>query len=334
MPGSATFAFDDPIPYQAAVRGAEVAVAVTAKGDFRADLIQIDFDTLWMQSGWENLPRVIRSMVSPSRAVVFFLADADQPTLQYGGLELRSDVIAANRPSALIHIRSQKPCRWAAMSLPPKSLSAASRALVGRELTDLPELDFVRPSTHRMTRLVRLHAAVRQLTDTAPDILFKPEIRSAMEHELIHSMVTCLADEEHTNVRSAWRQHTAIIHRFEEVLAANCERPMYLTEICAAVGVSERTLRLSCQEHLGMGPIRYLWLRRMHLARRALLHAEPAKITVTQIATDHGFWELGRFSVAYQALFGEQPSVSLHKPPDFHRAIQTDPFSFGDSDFA
>jgi AraC-like DNA-binding protein len=334
MPGSATFTFDDPIPYQAAIRGGEVAVSVTAKGDFRAELIQVDFDTLWMQSGWENLPRVIRSMVSPNRAVVFFLADADQPTLQYGGLELRSDVIAANRPSALIHIHSQYPCRWAAMSLPPKSLSAASRALLGRELTNPPELDFVHPSPHRMTRLVRLHAAARQLTDTAPDILFKPEVCRTVEHELIHSMVTCLADEERTNVRSAWRQHTAIIHRFEEVLAANCERPMYLTEICAAVGVSERTLRLSCQEHLGMGPIRYLWLRRMHLARRALLHAEPAKATVTQIATDHGFWELGRFSVAYQALFGEAPSVSLHKPPDFHRAIQTDPLSFGDSVFA
>jgi len=57
-----------------------------------------------------------------------------------------------------------------------------------------------------------------------------------------------------------------------------------------------------------MGPIRYLWLRRMHLARSALLFADPAKATVTQIATDHGFWELGHFSVAYQALFGLPPT--------------------------
>jgi AraC-like DNA-binding protein len=89
---------------------------------------------------------------------------------------------------------------------------------------------------------------------------------------------------------------------------------VYLTEICAAIAVSGRTLRTCCHEHLGMGPIRYLWLRRMHLARRALVRAAPAAMTVTEIATDHGFWELGRFSVEYRTLFGETPSASLHRP--------------------
>ena len=48
-----------------------------------------------------------------------------------------------------------------------------------------------------------------------------------------------------------------------------------------------------------MGPLRYLWLRRMHLARRALLLASEGGATVTSIAMAHGFWELGHFSVAY-----------------------------------
>jgi AraC-like DNA-binding protein len=52
-----------------------------------------------------------------------------------------------------------------------------------------------------------------------------------------------------------------------EFLEAHPHRPLYLTEICAAIGVSERTLRASCERHLGMGPIRYLTLRRMHLVR-------------------------------------------------------------------
>jgi len=89
-----------------------------------------------------------------------------------------------------------------------------------------------------------------------------------------------------------------------------------LTEICAAIGVAEGTLRVACEEHLGMGPIRYLSLRRMHLVRRALLRADPSMATVTRLATDHGFWELGRFSVAYRTLFGEPPSESLRRPPD------------------
>jgi transcriptional regulator GlxA family with amidase domain len=105
-----------------------------------------------------------------------------------------------------------------------------------------------------------------------------------------------------------------MLTRFAEFLEANLDRPLYLTEICAAIGVAERTFRASCEEHLGMGPIRYLTLRRMHLVRRALLHSHPSMETVTQIVTDHGFWELGRFSVAYRALFGEPPSETLRQP--------------------
>jgi transcriptional regulator GlxA family with amidase domain len=102
----------------------------------------------------------------------------------------------------------------------------------------------------------------------------------------------------------------------EEVLEANPDRTLYVAELCAATGASDRTLRACCQEHLGMSPTRYLWLRRMYLARRALRRADPAMTTVTEIATNCGFWELGRFSVAYRALFGESPSAALRRPPE------------------
>ena len=40
----------------------------------------------------------------------------------------------------------------------------------------------------------------------------------------------------------------------------------------------------------------------MHLVRRALRSADAEKTTVTEIAIDYRFWELGRFAVAYQSL--------------------------------
>jgi AraC-like DNA-binding protein len=73
------------------------------------------------------------------------------------------------------------------------------------------------------------------------------------------------------------------------------------------------TLRASCEEHLGMGPIRFLTLRRMHLVHQALLRADPSKSTVTGIVTDYGFWEPGRFSGTYRTFFGESPSATLRR---------------------
>ena len=128
---------------------------------------------------------------------------------------------------------------------------------------------------------------------------------------MVHLMVRCLADGEPLGMTAGGRRHDAIVARFEEFLEAHPDTPLYLTEICAGIAVSERTLRVACEEHLGMGPIRYLSLRRMHLVRRALLQADASTTTVTRIATDHGFWELGRFSVAYRNLFGEQPPATF-----------------------
>ncbi len=114
---------------------------------------------------------------------------------------------------------------------------------------------------------------------------------------------------------SAGRRHL-IVARFEAYLDANPTTRLSLPEICDAIDVAERTLRRACEDLLGMSPIRYLSFRRMHLVRRALLRAMPSTVTVTKIACDYGFCELGRFSNAYRALFGESPSATLKRPPN------------------
>jgi transcriptional regulator GlxA family with amidase domain len=131
---------------------------------------------------------------------------------------------------------------------------------------------------------------------------------------MIAMMTRCLSESELSEKTAGGRCHCAIIARFQQYLEAHPDTPLHLIEICAAIGTPERTLRAACEEHLGMGPIRYLNLRRMRLVRRALARANPSIATVTQVATDHGFWELGRFAVTYRALFGESPSETLRRP--------------------
>jgi AraC-like DNA-binding protein len=136
-------------------------------------------------------------------------------------------------------------------------------------------------------------------------------------------MIACLTDPVTEERYRASRARLPIMQRFEQMLDENADEPLYLAEVCAAVGVSDRTLRLHCQEQLGMSPHRYLWLRRMNLVRRALSLADSTVRTVTEIANDHGFAELGRFAVAYRNLFGESPSITLRRAPDDRRSVST-----------
>lgn len=326
MPWSRILGFTDPFQYQSSVRAADVELYPTMRGEFRAELTQINLHQLWMQRFREKLPQVYASKIRPGRRVIGFLTADHQPGLQHCGIELSPrDIVVSN--DDVMHHRTRGDCRYGAMSLATDDFDAACKAIIGHELSGWPLKHLVRPEATLMSRLVKLHEMVDQLARTTPDILALPEVARSLEQELIHLMIRCLVDGKALGMTAGGRRHEAIVARFEEFLEANPDTPLYLTEICAGVGVAERTLRAACEEHLGMGPIRYLSLRRMHLVRRALLRADPLTATVTRLATDHGFWELGRFSVAYKTLFGESPSESLRRPPDDYRIMPNRPSS-------
>jgi AraC-like DNA-binding protein len=199
------------------------------------------------------------------------------------------------------------------MSLGHGDLAAAGEAIAGQELTGPADTYFAEQPIECLVHLRMVHSQAVRLARTAPQTLATPAIARALEQELTRTLIRLLAGTWTAERRWLPGQHARIVNRFEEFLEARPDEPVYLAEICTAIGTSERTLRTCCQEVLGVGPVRFLWLRRMHLARRALAHADGETTTVTEIATMHGFWELGRFSVEYRALFGESPSRSLRR---------------------
>jgi methylphosphotriester-DNA--protein-cysteine methyltransferase len=161
-----------------------------------------------------------------------------------------------------------------------------------------------------LATLRRLHETAATLAEDAPEVLAHPDAAHGFEQALTEAMVKCLAGEAPED-RTASGQRAAIMRRFRRVIETRGDEPLYLPEICKAVGASDRMLRKCCQEHLGMGPKRYLLLRRMHLFRRALRESSPGESTVTAAATSYGFWQFGRLAVEYRALFGESPSATL-----------------------
>lgn len=106
--------------------------------------------------------------------------------------------------------------------------------------------------------------------------------------------------------------YQAIVDHVERIAHEQMGEQLHIRYLCQRCGVTERKLRSAFRSIHGATPYRYLREFRMHEAREALLHPKSAA-TVTSIATEFGFVELGRFSVEYRSVFGECPSVTLRR---------------------
>jgi AraC-like DNA-binding protein len=312
--------FRDPWEHQSFFRAADMKVVVTERGDYSSDLTRIDLHQLWMQRNLTSLPQITHLSDHDYRCPIAFLTDAQQAPIVRNGEEVQPGTIVVSAPRAEYYYRMTAPCRIGFMSLAPSELAAAGRAIAGYDLTAPAETRLIRPPEHLMARLLQLHEAAGHLAATTPDILTHPQVARAFEDELIRAMIGCLTEATTVDSGSRAYMRVPVMQRFERVVGEAEGEPLYVMEICARIGVQVRTLRNYCLEYLGVSPHRYLWLRRMHQVRRALSLANPAEKTVTTIANDFGFWELGRFSVAYRELFGESPSTTLRDTAD-HVAV-------------
>jgi transcriptional regulator GlxA family with amidase domain len=203
---------------------------------------------------------------------------------------------------------------YGSMSLPLEEMATVGEEMAAFDLSPPRDAMLITPPPAAMTRLQRLHAAAGQLAENAPEMIAHPEAARGLEQLLIHALVECLSFGQASEDRSALRRHATIMRRFRRAVEETSDQALYIPELSKAIGVSDRTLEVCCQEQLGMSPKRYLRLRRMHLARRALRDSASDITTVTEIATQYGFWHFGRFAGDYQSLFGEAPSATLHRP--------------------
>ena len=314
MPGSAARTFADPFEYQTFTCDAQHRVVVTGAGAYRAKTIRIDLQQVLLRRAWQSLPTISHLAIPAGRSAICFSVDSHEALGVWGGKEIQPGGIFVVHSGGEFFSQTNERGSWAALSLSADALAASAQVLTGHDL-ELPAVtQLARPQTAAMARLSALHKAAGDLAEATPEILARPEVAEAIETELLRAAVGCLTDT--ATIQENRTPRLKVMSRFEDFINANSDRILYITDVCKGIGVSERTLRLHCIEHLGISPHRYLWLQRMHQTRRALALADAKVRSVTDIATDHGFWELGRFSVAYKKLFNESPSATLRRAAD------------------
>jgi AraC-like DNA-binding protein len=127
-------------------------------------------------------------------------------------------------------------------------------------------------------------------------------------------LAACLArsNADRTQIAATIRR-SRIVRRAEAFFRTHLTEGVSVVQLSTVAGVSERSLRNAFYDVYTTSPKRYMMLWQLHQVRRALRSPDVRRATVTDVATGHGFYELGRFAGAYKSLFGEAPSETLNK---------------------
>ena len=300
--------FDNPRDYERCIRLARVSdLVVSERGVFNATLAIVNVGRVWLQSGRESLARTMHIAIEDPWRSLAFLADRQAASIIQSGEEFGDGDLVSFGLKTSHFQRTFGPIRWAGISLQPGDLEQAVTAIAGGEIGDPSTSLWMKPSAERLAHLRKLHLEVNRMAAAGETALEHPEVVRSLEQAFTAAMVSCLTGGTGGSHGSGWHRHQQIMKRFREWLDTNGDRAVYLQDVCSALQVSAPTLRRYCEEHLGMSPMHYLWLRRMNLARREL---QLRQTSVTATAMNFGFWHLGRFADEYRSLFGEAPSAT------------------------
>jgi AraC-like DNA-binding protein len=315
MPSSTVRSFSDVDEYSAAIRQGTVQMTVTGRGHFSAKLIRIDLHRLWMQRFSDDLPRVAHIDGHGERAIISFRTQPG-PSMSWAGFDLQPSAILRHRVGGPSFQHTTGPSTFGSMSLPLEDFESVIGVVAGSDVRPPRDTLVATPRVAAMEKLQRLHATAGYLAETSPEIIANPEAARGLEQALVEAAVGCLTEAETAEERSARGRHELVAQRFYRMMEAHPNDALYIPQVCKAIGVAERTLRMCCYDQLGMSPKQFLLVRRMNLVHQALKQAMAIATTVTEAATRYGFYDFGRFAGAYRSLFGELPSMTLARPPE------------------
>lgn len=160
-----------------------------------------------------------------------------------------------------------------------------------------------------LRRMIRLF--VQQVDDE--NSLLSPLAVREMEQAVIvqllfasrHNFSRMLEKEPSDPASPQLRQVAAYIE-------ANWNRPITIEVLAEVAGVSARSLFKGFAKTHGCSPMSFVKSIRLRQARDRLMKPDDAT-TVTGVALDCGFSNLGHFASDFRSAFGERPSEILHR---------------------
>jgi AraC-like DNA-binding protein len=237
------------------------------------------------------------------------------------GLPLRSGVLLVAQPEAEVQLVTNAGYESIALLLPPEDLRAHLAARQREADFRVPNgMETLQSSGEKVRALFDWG---KRLVDTAtrqPDLFNNNRDERVAAHvELLETLLATLGETNGFEADRSDRTRQAqsrIVKTAEDYALSRAGDRLYVSDLCRAAAVSERTLENAFREVMGMTPMAYLVRLRLHRVRQSLLAGTQGTTTVSAEAMKWGFWHFGEFSRAYKDCFGELPSDTLRRRPN------------------
>lgn len=307
--------FATPREYEKALDGAGMGrptLFLTDRLGFRLRFVAAKLNSAVVVGGRSTVPVIVRLAEVPLPTITFRAsAWESEPPLRSvsppGAVTLRV-------PGMEQFIGASAEGDWATIMVSPALLQHSAMRLMKRRLDLSPALPRVlKPDNESFRLLAEQHSSVIERVSQSPESLGRPELRDEIAEKIADLCVHCIQNDRADHDNAVATRHTQLLLRLRALVEERPEEPLQVSDFCTSLNVSSRTLHAVCQQHFGMGPKRYLTMRRLEMARQALLAGSADEVNVTAIALRCGFWELGRFAGAYKLAFGESPSETLRR---------------------
>ncbi len=275
---------------------------------FQARLTWLDLSILHILRGQESAAR-LGILRAPADEVFVVFPTRQGSTLVVDGVELPFGEAIVHSLNEISHHRTIGACEWGSVSLTPASLLTYGRIIAGCELVPPTSGQALHLPIKPRQRLMRLHRQAARLVETHLARVIHPEVARALEQDLLCAVIGAVAGGKPAPVQPCGRRAAALVQRYEEIVGAHPDRLLRVKDICASLDVSERVLRVSCTEVLGMSPDRYQRLRRLKRVRAELRHGGTSSEAMSQVLARYGFGSIHRFVAEYWGAYGEMPPL-------------------------
>lgn len=194
------------------------------------------------------------------------------------------------------------------------AVDTALEGLLGRPLRSpiafAPTLTVRTSAIQSWVRQVRWMHRELSVPDSA---MQHPAVLNPLVESVIHGLLL-MSDNPYRDALAAPAKpaRPTAVRQAVDIMESSPQTSLTTSSLAAQCHLSVRALQEGFRRYVGMSPMEYLRMVRLHRAHRDLRSAHPVTSSVAAIAQRWGFSHHGRFSAAYKAMYGETPQQTLH----------------------